>query len=449
MKQILLPDQVFTMITSKPSYDQSKTYRQSKYVVNLEYKNKYLLFNTLTREMLAFDKHEFENFNKNKSIYALLVEKRFYVENVLDEKELYDQIAVVLNSINRVNSINDFIIFPTMECNARCFYCFEHGTKRYPMTDDTAYAVADYIINKSDGKAVNLQWFGGEPLCNTKAIDIICNRLKEVGLTFKSKMISNGYLFDCNMSQYAKENWNVNLIQITLDGTRDVYNRIKNYIYKTSDSAFDKVINNIESALNNGIRVLIRINIGKENDSDVTELIEFLCNKFKGYEKLLSIYFVLLFENSGIHKEGRSLTERHILTKSLLEKDEYVCKHGFGLKATPEKKIRTNCCIADSDSSLTILPDGRIGKCEMCSDSKLIGDIYHDDIDAEVVAMWKIRDPHVKLCDDCPLYPQCIKLKECNGFIVHECDSIEQNRLIATLHRQMRYAYDKALKNQN
>lgn len=447
MKQILPQTQLFSFVAPTQSYSNAKIYRQSKYSVSLEYKDKILLFNTLTREMLVLNKKQYKDIKKNDFLLQELVKKYFWVENDFDEKKLSQQIVNFAKMFYKNDCITQFTIFSTMNCNARCFYCFEHGAKRYHMTNEIAYNVANFIIKKSCSKKVKLLWFGGEPLCNINAIDIICKSLKEANVEFKSKMISNGYLFDEKTAKHSKNNWNMNLIQITLDGTSEVYNRIKNYIYKPNNDAFDKVINNIESALKNDIRVLIRLNMDKNNSNDLFELTRFLCEKFKGYEDLLSIYVWMLYDDRGAVKRIKSNEERWNLTENLLNLENYIYGCGFGLKGSPQKNIAVNMCVADSDSTMTILPDGKIGKCDHYSDSKFIGDINSEIIDNQMVNMWKELREEVELCERCSLYPQCIKLKNCPELGTFNCDLPEQRRLLEKLYHQMRYAYDKYIEN--
>ena len=59
-------------------------------------------------------------------------------------------------------------------------------------------------------------------------------------------MISNGYLFDDTIIEKSVNDWNLNSVQVTLDGTEEVYNKIKSYICHDLISPFMRVIENIE-----------------------------------------------------------------------------------------------------------------------------------------------------------------------------------------------------------
>ena len=94
------------------------------------------------------------------------------------------------------------------------------------MDRETADRVISYIKEHCGGQQVKLSWFGGEPLVNHKVIDQICNGLRNDGIPYESRMISNAYLFDDTIVAKAADLWNLKNIQITLDGTEVVYNHI-------------------------------------------------------------------------------------------------------------------------------------------------------------------------------------------------------------------------------
>ena len=95
-----------------------------------------------------------------------------------------------------------FTILTTTKCNARCFYCYEMKSKnKHHMTPETALKAANYIASVAPkGKTINLNWFGGEPLFNMKAIDIITQRIRDLGVNFMTSFTTNGYLFDKDLS---------------------------------------------------------------------------------------------------------------------------------------------------------------------------------------------------------------------------------------------------------
>ena len=82
---------------------------------------------------------------------------------------------------------------------------------------------------------------------------MITCRVGNSGREFTSSMISNSYLFDLETIIHAKNFWNLTNVQVTLDGTAPVYNKIKNYIYKDDTNPFQTIIKNMHNLLENDI----------------------------------------------------------------------------------------------------------------------------------------------------------------------------------------------------
>ena len=123
---------------------------------------------------------------------------------------------------------------------------------------------------------------------NPQVIDLVCDRLKD---NARFEMISNASLVDkVGMDRIKK--WKIEKIQITLDGTNDVYNKIKNYI--DLPNAFEHVVNNIAELIANGVVVTIRLNYNHNNVPDILNLIHFLADRFPQRE-YLRVYAAHLF----------------------------------------------------------------------------------------------------------------------------------------------------------
>ena len=73
--------------------------------------------------------------------------------------------------------------------------------------------------------------------------------------------------------------------------------------------------------------------------------------------------------------------------------------------------------MADTDNSMVVYPDGRLFKCEHIEIGDEVGSIYslEHDYTAQPGAVKYL--PHIEraVCSDCPIYPSCILLKNCNG----------------------------------
>lgn len=202
-----------------------------------------LVFHTLTRALLLLTPEEYAA----PDTLPDLRDGWFRVPQEMNDQKYADQVRFLRQTMHKKpKHITNYVIFTTTDCNARCFYCYELGRSRIPMSAETAHKAADYIAAHCGGEKVSIQWFGGEPLFNKAVIDIICSDLAAKGVEYHSTMISNGYLFDDATVKQAVELWKLKRIQITLDGTEDMYNRSKAFIYKDGPSPYQVVLANLK-----------------------------------------------------------------------------------------------------------------------------------------------------------------------------------------------------------
>lgn len=377
-------------------------YRLNKFVIKVNVRDGWMLYNTTTGSIV--------HINSTEDLYNSLdklVDMYYYVPLAFDEVMWVNKLRTTKNSESKDRLLNGFTIFTTMDCNARCFYCYEKGQPRISMTDKIAKDTADFIKKMSSNNPVDIRWFGGEPLLNTNAIDIICNTISKNGVRFKSSMITNGLLFTDSIISKAKNLWKLKRVQITLDGPKDVYQRAKSYKGAVGDE-FDRVIDNISKLIKDQIKVSIRLNQGFYNTSDLLELIDVLSDHF-GEKDLVSVYNNLLYDEN-VELDNLSETE---IYESFIKIQNKLIKLGL-LRSKPlKKKLKICHCMADNDSSVIITPKGEIGKCEHFTNKHLIGNIYDSQFDLNEILRWKEQYQPTPKCFKCPLYPQCVRIKMC------------------------------------
>jgi sulfatase maturation enzyme AslB (radical SAM superfamily) len=367
-------------------------------------------------------------YTNNPCDYAnFLVENYFLVPEDFNETELTDlfkerqRLPITSNYLDHPSK---FVILTTTKCNARCFYCYELNSKgKTHMTYETAEKVAEYIMNVAPKNTeVQLNWFGGEPLFNSDVIEIICSRLASAKIKYSSAMISNSYLFTPEMIRKAKYEWNLTNVQVTFDGTEEVYNKIKNYIYKDQEvSPYQTVINNVKNMLEAGIRISVRMNCDQHNFENLKELIKELHEHFKDYGNF-SMYAWPLFEIGF----KRTDEEKEILYKSVLELEKMIQDLDYPSSHCLPDGIKGVHCMVDGGDTVTINPKGDLGMCEHYIDDLFVGHIdtpYKKDFN--VIRKWREYVDHTELCNDCPVYPSCIKMKGCPDEV--PCDIYQKN----------------------
>lgn len=416
MIEIIPPDATFRKVIGEQKLADGKACRLLTYCVLQEVEDGFLLHNVMTREMVLLTREEKSTILAN----PYLRDNWFVVPCDTDDKRLVRQLRQMYQLLSpSPKGYSSFTIMPTTDCNARCFYCYEKGRSRIPMSVDTAHKVAKYIetnyreLLKDNSKAkVKLAWFGGEPLYNYEAINQICEELSEQGVEFASTMISNAYLFDEHVIELAANTWRLKTIQVTLDGTEQIYNKSKAYIYKDSN-AYVRVMRNIGLLLDAGILVNVRMNMDKHNADDLMSLAEELSSRFAGY-KNLHCYSHTLFELAGNKPTLRSNESRKVLYQQQQRLQNLLEEKGFSFSPRYQKSFITNRCMADSNTSVVIAPTGDIGLCEHFSESEFFSHINNPERkDNAVIASFREVSDDLPQCDSCAYYPRCIRLKKC------------------------------------
>jgi len=445
MKTLFEPKTLVEKILGSQKINSSIQYRQLYYLKSVEVNDGLLLMNLLTYELIYLTESEAELLNLmnlNNEVIIKLIEKWFLVPENHDDLSLLKQVESMMCFMNKsytLQKYQTFTILPTTDCNARCFYCFENGASKIKMSPLVATDVANYILNHKTDSKIYLRWFGGEPLYNSEVIDIICQKLSDESVDYESYMISNGYLFNEQMVAKAVSLWHLSRIQITIDGTEEKYNRIKNYIYNDG-SAYLKVMNNIELLLKEKINVRIRMNLDQYNIDDIYKLTDELFIRFKD-EKNLRIYSALIFEESCAHmKNADSETRRKLLEKQV-KLEKYIIQNGkYALDAKIHKN-RFGHCMADDNQAIMILPDGNLGKCQSFVDSNYIGNIYNPEIDYKMVNWYKDIKTVSKECDNCIFRMACVYPK-CCIMSLQNCTDLDKQLISNRLEKQMLKCYE-------
>ena len=121
-----------------PKMNKGEAYTRSCFCLSLPCQDGTLLYQTMTGEMVLLESDETIDDKLEE-----LVRHGFYVPAGFDEHKLArDARRVVAMLDSNKSSITGFTVLTTTDCNARCFYCFEMGKRRFSMSEETAHDVA-------------------------------------------------------------------------------------------------------------------------------------------------------------------------------------------------------------------------------------------------------------------------------------------------------------------
>ena len=371
---------------------------QSKY--NLHYKNgAYVLcFNTKTGAIVLFSKYKFDSFVKDKldtTARRVCFELGFYVNEGINEFE-----EIIEHCKHRVSKSNlyKYRILTTTACNAKCPYCYENGLSVHSMTLNTADKVASFILNEvSSGGKTQIEWFGGEPLLNTRVIDLISDRLnKELPLdvSFTSSIITNASRINDTIIDKIRNNWKTNRIQITIDGIGEEYEQVKGL----GNKSFERLITTITKLTQINLHIDIRFNYDKHNYQSIIPFAKYF-SSFPNKDRL-SFYAAKIFSEES--KRGY-----FDLEKETLYVDSIMHQYGLILGPLLLPKTFSTGCMALYPNFYTIDPQGRLFKC----DRRLL-----DKNSISTIDNFTHRENHeaaedsyhfAEKCQDCKIFPLC------------------------------------------
>jgi len=213
-----------------------------------------------------------------------------------DELEfLYQNNIIIDDELQEINLLKLFYrtgcysnnlgltIIPTLDCNFNCTYCYEYH-KKINLDDRTTQSIKEFIKNNiCNYNKFEINWFGGEPLLEIDKIiyimDYINNLIIKNNVNIKNKfsMVTNGYLLNAKTSEIISS-LGIKSIQITLDGPPEIHD--KRRVLNNGKATFNQILKNIVDNTNFFDQIVIRINIDKQNELFITNLLEILKKAF-------------------------------------------------------------------------------------------------------------------------------------------------------------------------
>lgn len=376
--------------------------KQSIYNITVNKDGFYLIFNQMKNTGTVLNEETFKRMvsnELNEEEKSHLFKRGVLVEDDFNEKEYCIFKRKQFKEYDRDNSVYYRILLTTY-CNANCYYCYEKDFPKSKMSSETEKRLIDNIKREAlSKKQLTIEWFGGEPLLEYKRINAISLEIsdfcKQYNIKFKSNIITNGFLFKEYNVRECLKNWNVNRVQITLDGLKEKYESVKLY---NQDDSFETVMDNIAFLLDRKINVDIRINYNSENIDEALKLIDFLSENFKNNE-LLNVYAYQIFDFGKCDEMNNDSELEKIVLQRLYER-------GF-LKDVFSKLYIRMGCQANRYNGGTITPCGDIYRCSMALIDKknCVGTIF-DESKKATTDEWIETDLPQK-CIMCSYLPIC------------------------------------------
>lgn len=376
-----------------------------------------IIINTASEAVVILNKEESQNFDRINAaspyseFIGALLDLGFLVKTNEDETFKFD---ILRNQFAyEYGGCVNITIYPTQDCNARCFYCFEQNEEKTKMTPATAQSIIDYITAKlTKEDELVYRWFGGEPLM---AIDIIDQIIEGVDsyfggeLKYHSIIITNNSLIDDELLDKFSGKWHVRKVQTTIDGYKEEHNNRKAYV-DTNKDYYNLTLDNIRKILKKDIFVICRFNFDKNNYKQFSDVLNDL-EEFKNNEKFF-IHATTL--RNKCHPED-------IAKKIYIYPEDYEWFYKYVLNELFQKgfykdvinvlplRARNNC-LACSIGGLVINSEGKFFRCLQHSldENNCVGSCQQGVLHNEAYKKWfKLMNTLPKDCKTCPYLPCC------------------------------------------
>ncbi len=335
----------------------------------MAYDDKFALYNSYEQKVIFLDPElkelldagiaeGIDNLKEiHPSFYEYLSINSFIIENEANE---IDKVKVISKEIDENPTEYMLTINPTMNCNFKCWYCYETHIKKSRLDDVDIEKINKFVNSTTENeklKQFTLSFFGGEPLLYfdrnvTPLIDHFTQACIKKNIAYDIYFTTNGYLINQDFIDYFKNNNLECSLQITLDGYREEHDKVR-YVSKNKGSYFD-IINNVKLLINNHFFVTLRINYTNENLPNTNKI----PTDFADIEQNIKDKY-LKFDFHRVWQDDKVDDLNIILEKNISE----IRDDGFVATGTFSPNNVIDSCYADKRNSVVINYNGDIFKC--------------------------------------------------------------------------------------
>lgn len=384
------------------------SYTESRYNHFGPIGDKVFLWNLVTSSVAILDPKGYEQIKTcsfdNAELMQSALANGFVVPSTENEVE---KVLAIQRMNNYSTRFAGFQILPTTACNARCFYCYEHSYKTEHMPQGVADAIPSFIEGYMDMvDDIHITWFGGEPLLELGRIYGLSRELiglsERHGVGYTSDMITNASLATSPIVRKLVKDCKVSQVQITLDGMDEEHLRRKSYL--SASITFNDVLNAMDSFVEHGAKLLIRLNMDRGNHADLLRLIPLLGERYRGLDSVM-LYAAPLYgtgdESSFYTEEELNAAYKPIL-RAMIDAGFIQTVDGLPLN------FNNATCSAQMINNFVITPSGLVYKCEhlLSDDRQIIGNVFGGVEFNETMAQWASPDIPEK-CRACSFLPSC------------------------------------------
>lgn len=300
------------------------------------------------------------------------------------------------------------ILNPTMDCNFKCWYCYENHISGSKMKNETLHRVLlmiSDVISQSELETFELSFFGGEPLLHyDEIVRPIIDHCRQECQRFDVRLLigftSNGYLIDDTMIAHLMRCDEPKSFQITLDGNRRRHDKTR--FPAPGKGSYNTILANVRRLLDCGFEVILRINYTASNILSIKDVLKDLNIIDMEKRKMMTISFHRVWQDRWI----QNLPDSEVADVVNLFREEFP----YVGDAFSMNNLR-NPCYADKLNEAVINFDGNVFKCtardfsteNRCGVLTATGQITWDK-NVEIRRSAKLNR---QLCRECRILPLC------------------------------------------
>lgn len=386
----------------------------SKYNHYIEQGESCIIFNAYTVSFLIAKKRDINKFLLKKNLEELeeeqpqlfydLCRKGMLIPDYFDEKATY-----ISDVMDRKFSGKTYhmIINMTMDCNLRCWYCYETHIDNSVIGKDTISSIIKHIelkYDKAPFELLTLSFFGGEPLLYKEKILHLLSLINPIagmkGFKITINFTTNATLLTKNFLDAIKGYHST--FQITLDGCRNIHNTIRKYKDKKAIGSYDRILESLSLIKEHltDYELLLRINISPQTSVGLQSLVADIEPFFDPQKATIAVHKVWQVNEKKIDDCIINNFVKECQTRG------FVCTY-------LDLKYKLCSCYADNLNEVVINYDSRVYKCtaRKFNEANSCGFLREDGVIiwdyTKLMNRMKLQIPDQ--CINCDMLPVCSK----------------------------------------
>lgn len=332
------------------------------------------------------------------------------------EEDAMALMASVLDEVSRSwERTFALIVMPTERCDLRCTYCYESFEKgrMKPSIQHGLLRLVDELT--ASYAAVDLAWFGGEPLLAVDGVVEVSDRLRSAAESNDAQvsvsMTTNGHRLTEQTRSRLRDR--IDVYQITLDGPASIHDSQRVTIRGVG--TYRTILENIRGVFEDTqSRVVLRINADVRRDGVGDRIADWLSAEIEPLHRRwgarLSISVNPVWDATTTSIDGICLNdavEAQRLVRLIAAAEASVGSSMPSYMARTLDGLGTLSCYAGKPNSVVVGSDGQLYKCTVALDleANQVGRLREDgtmDIDQTRWSGWvdqnAMSDPSCRRC---------------------------------------------------